>query len=304
MSQEKQKGIVAIVFANLIFGLNIPVTKSLISDWMTPMGYTMTRMIFGAVIFWIIGSFLSKEKVEGKDLFTILIGGLMGFLGTQFLFSQSLEYTTPVVFSLLMALTPVVVLLLSSIFLKEIVSKRKRIGVLISISGAALIILLSGSQEKQAINNLLGILFAVLTVLCYAGYLVITRKVSMKYKPVTIAKWMFLISTVSVMPFAFSKLENQRIYTNEANQLAFSLLAFALLFSTTIALFLMPVALKRLEASTVSVFMNLQPIIASVVAIIVGQDLLTWDKPLAAFLVLIGVYLVSTRKPKRQVEQG
>ena len=47
---------------------------------------------------------------------------------------------------------------------------------------------------------------------------------------------------------------------------------------------------------TVSVFMNLQPIVASIVAIVVGQDLFTWDKPLAALLVLAGVYLVTTKR--------
>lgn len=58
----------------------------------------------------------------------------------------------------------------------------------------------------------------------------------------------------------------------------------------------MPYSLKRLEASTVSIFMNIQPIVASAVAIVVGQDFLTWDKPFAIFLVLTGVLLVSQNK--------
>ena len=61
----------------------------------------------------------------------------------------------------------------------------------------------------------------------------------------------------------------------------------------------MPVALKRLEASTVSIFMNLQPIVASVVAVIVGQDMFSWDKPLATLLVLTGVYFVTTKKKQQ-----
>ena len=83
--------------------------------------------------------------------------------------------------------------------------------------------------------------------------------------------------------------------------MAYSFLAFALLFSTTLAFFLMPYALKRLEASTVSIFMNLQPIIASIVAVVVGQDYFTWDKPFAMLLVVIGVYLVTQNKPKRRM---
>lgn len=296
--KEKQQGLLAVLTANTIFGLNIPVTKALMDTWMTPMGYTVIRMFFGVLIFWFIGLFLSKEKVDKKDFPIILIGGLMGFIGTQFLFSQALQYTSPVTFSLLMALTPVVVLALSTIFLKEVVSAKKILGILISITGAVLIIVLGDSDGSESGNAFLGLLFSVLCVLCYAGYLVMTRKVSMKYQPVTIAKWMFLVSALIAFPFSFSELDHQVIFSGESNLMAYSFLAFALLFSTTLAFFLMPYALKRLEASTVSIFMNLQPIIASIVAVVVGQDYFTWDKPFAILLVVLGVYLVTQNKSR------
>lgn len=302
MKKEKHHGLVAIVLANTIFGLNIPVTKSLIADWMTPIGYTMTRMFFGAIIFWIIASFQRKEIVQKKDLLFLLVGGLMGFLGTQFLFSLSLKFTTPVVFSLLMALTPVVVLLLSVLLLKEIVPKQKILGIALSITGAALIILLSTTHTERGSNNTLGILFALICVLFYSGFLILTRRISMKYQPVTVAKWMFLFSAVVLLPFSFSGLQNQRVFSHETSGHAISLIAFALVFSTTIAFFLMPYALKRLEASTVSIFMNLQPIVASVFAIVVGQDIFTWDKPVALFLVISGVYLVTKRSVDYKIE--
>ncbi len=272
------------------------------ADWMTPMGYTATRMIFGAIVFWAIGAFLKQEKVERKDLVVMLLGGLIGYLGTQLLFSQSLEYTSPVIFALLMALTPVVVLLLSAIFLKEAIPFRKVIGITMSVSGAALIILLGANGSSVGSNNLLGIFFALLCVLAYSVYLIITRKISIKYQPVTIAKWMFLISAALAMPFGISEFQSQKIYTTETTGMAISLLIFALLFSSVLAFFLMPYALKRLEASTVSIFMNWQPIVASVLAIIVGQDNLTWDKPVAVLLVLSGVYLVTKQVPSTQKE--
>lgn len=294
MEIERQKGLFAILMANTIFGLNIPVTKALVSHWMSPIGYTVTRMFFGAIIFWLLSLLYKREKVARKDLFIILTGGLIGFFGTQFMFSKSLEYTTPVIFSLIMALTPVIVLILSAIFLKEGIPVRKIIGIIISITGASIIILLNRSNE-MASNNTLGIILAIACVFAYAGYLVLTRKVSITYQPITIAKWMFLISALAAFPFSFSELPAQNIYIESPNLHAYSLLIFALLFSTTLAFFLMPFALKRLEASTVSIFMNLQPIVASVVAIIIGQDVFTWDKPVATFLVVAGVYLVTTK---------
>ncbi len=298
MNTEHRHGLVAIFFANTFFGLNIPVTKALMANWMTPMGYTATRMLFGTLVFWAIGTLLKQDKVRGKDLIIILLGGLIGYVGTQFLFAQSLHYTSPVIFALLMALTPVVVLLLSAIFLKEVIPFRKVIGIGMSVSGAALIILLGTNSGASGTDNVLGIFFALLCVLAYSVYLVITRKISIKYQPVTIAKWMFLVSAVVSMPFGINEFQNQKIYTAETTGMAISLLVFALLFSSVLAFFLMPYALKRLEASTVSIFMNWQPIVASVLAIIVGQDALTLDKPVAVILVLSGVYLVTKQKPK------
>lgn len=51
--------------------------------------------------------------------------------------------------------------------------------------------------------------------------------------------------------------------------------------------------MKYLRATTVSVYMNLQPVVDSLVAIIVGQDVFSWEKPLAAVLVLSGAYIQS-----------
>jgi len=298
MSKEKLIGLSAALSANVIFGLNIPVTKILVAHWMTPMGYTATRMLFGTLVFWAIASLWSREKVAGKDLITVLTGGLLGYLGTQFFFSQSLEYTTPVIFALLISLTPVVTLLLSAFLLKEGISVRKFTGIILSISGAFLIIL-EGGNGSAGSNNALGIVFALVCVLLYSSYMVITRKVATGYTPVTVAKWMFLVSTLALLPVSYSEFPDQAIYSGEATALSIALLGFALVFSTTLAFFCMPLALKSLEAATVSIFMNLQPIVASVVAISIGQDDLTLKKGLAALLVLSGVYLVSVNRPPR-----
>lgn len=262
---------------------------------MTPIGYTTTRMIFGTIIFWVIGLFFQAEKVAPKDLLVMFVGGLFGFLGTQFLFSKSLENTSPVTFSLLMAVTPVLVFLLSALFLNEGLKRRKLLGVVISITGAGLIIL-SGQQGFDLhSNDGLGIILAVSCAILYAIYMVLTKTISVKYQPVTVAKWMLLFSAISVLPFGYNEVFSQQVFTSGITSAGVPLLLFALVFSTIIAFFLMPFALKRLPAGTVSVFMNIQPILASAVAIFIGQDIFSWDKLLAASLVLMGVYLVSKR---------
>lgn len=192
-----------------------------------------------------------------------------------------------------MAMTPIAVLVLSAMFLKEVVPVRKVFGILLSISGA-FVIILHTQGSSSASNNLLGIFFSLLCVLCYSIFLILTRKVSQRYHSITIVKWMFFISALAITPFSFSELPNQSVFSSNATIMSFLLLGFALLALTQVAL--LPVALKRLEASTASIFINLQPIVASIVAIFVGQDIFSWDKPVSAFLVLTGVYIVTRQK--------
>ena len=129
----KLKGHIAILMANVIFGLGVPVTKALLNDWVTPMGYMASRCVGATILFWVVACFLPKEHVERRDLITIMLGGLLGFFISQTLTAEALKYTTPVYFSLVAALTPVAVMILVAIFLKESVNTVKMLGVLLAI---------------------------------------------------------------------------------------------------------------------------------------------------------------------------
>ena len=105
----------AIFLANTIFGLGVPVTKLLLDEWVTPMGYMASRSLGACIVFWLIAAFMPKEHVERKDLITILAGGLLGFVISQTLTAWALDYTSPVYFSLIATLTPVAVMLCAAL---------------------------------------------------------------------------------------------------------------------------------------------------------------------------------------------
>ncbi|MGO2357233.1 DMT family transporter [Mesonia sp.] len=305
MSKQLQ-GHLAIISANIIFGLSIPITKKLIDHWVTPSSYTFMRLAVGAIIFWSIGALVKKEKVSKRDLLIIAVGGFFGFVATQLLFATALQYTTPVYFSLIMALTPILVLLMSLLFLKEIFTKNKILGVALSIGGAALIILTGGSSA-MASNNKFGIMLSFLAALSYGIYMIVTKDVSVKYKPITIIKWSFLFSAMMLFPFEILALPKQTIFTAEATLNSYLLLIFCLVFITALGFLLMPMGLKYIKATTASIYMNFQPIVASVVAILLGQDVFSWEKPMAAVLVIAGVIFVSynpDRKNKSKKSQN
>lgn len=303
LKYNKWSGHLAVLGANLIFGLNVPVTKALLTDWMTPWGYMATRTLVAVCVFWVAQCFLPKEKVKGKDLFIIAVGGIMGFVISQYLTALSLEYTSPVYFSLIVALSPVVVMLLAALFLKEPITRRKVAGVALGVVGALLLIA-EASGAAAGSNNLIGISLAVVSITTYSVYLIIMRSVAQRYSAVTQMKWMFLFTAIILLPLGLNELDQQTIYSSAWGWDGVLELAFVALFSTAIGYFLMPFGMKYLRATTVSVYMNLQPVVASVAAIFVGQDIFSWEQPIAAALVIAGAYVVTTSRSKDDMRQS
>jgi drug/metabolite transporter (DMT)-like permease len=295
MNKHQIEGHAAVMTANVIFGLGVPVTKYLLDQWVTPMTYMATRCIGAALIFWVISLFLPKERAEWKDLFVIMLGGLLGFVISQTLTAWALDFTTPVYFSLIATLTPVATMLMAAMFLNEKITGTKTLGVVLAILGAALMVFV-GWVGGAGRNDLLGIILAILSVLTWVVYLLITRKVSQKYTAVTQMKWIFLVSTIAVLPFSWREFPATALYGGQADWTGIAAMAFIVVFATVLGYFMIPFAMQYLKATTVSIYTNIQPVVASLVAIAIGQDLMTWDKPVAAVLVLLGAWLVTKEK--------
>ena len=136
----KQNQVVAghllIIFTQVVLGLNIPLTRDILLNYLSAFAYIGIR---GDVTADRTDLRKKRQKIERKDFMLILLGGFLGFVFSQYLTSLSLKYTTPVYFSLILALSPVVVLILQSIFFNEEITKRKMHGIAFGIFGAAIL---------------------------------------------------------------------------------------------------------------------------------------------------------------------
>lgn len=297
MDKHKIEGHSAVLLANVIFGLGVPATKLLLDEWVSPMAYMATRCMGAAAIFWLISLFMPRERVERRDLLVIMGGGLLGFVVSQTLTAWALHFTTPVYFSIIATLTPVATMVCAALLIGERLSLRGALGVVIGVVGALLMVMV-GWQGGSGMNDLLGIGLAVLSLLTWAVYLIITRKVSVKYTAVTQMKWVFLVSTLAVLPFSWTDLQASRLYSSQWAWSGVAEMAFIVVFATVAGFFAIPFALRYLKTTTVSVYTNLQPIVASFVAIAIGQDLLSWDKPVSLPLVLLSAWIVTNSQQK------
>ena len=292
MQNHRLQAHAAVLLANIIFGLGVPVTKLLLDQWVSPMAYMATRCLGAAAIFWLISLFLPREKVAPRDLTVIILGGLLGIVVSQTLTAWALTFTTPVYFSLIATLTPVATMLCATLFIGEKISTRGVVGVALGVAGAMLMVFV-GWQGGSGKNDILGIALTLLSMFTWAVYLIITRKVSARYTAVTQMKWVFLASAIAVLPFSLTDLQSAPLYSVATQWSGLAEMAFIVVFATVAGYFAIPFAMRYLKATTVSVYTNLQPIVASLVAIALSQDVLTWDKPVALVLVLLSAWLVT-----------
>lgn len=262
---------------------------------MSPQVITAARMLFGAAAFWILAPFFPKERVERKDWWLFILGGII-LAATLIAFAEAFRFTSPCYMSLMSATSPLLVMLMAAVFLKEPISLRKSVGVLFGIGGALMIVMFSFGNDANATP--IGLSLCFLNILFYATYLIVTRRISQKYSPVTLMKWMFLIGCVICVPIAVPHVGDSPMLYQSAPTVIWLSFIFVLVFSTVVAYFLLPVGLRYLRPTTVSMYSNLQPVVTAIVAIAFGQDIFTWNKPVALVLIIIGVYLVTTSRAK------
>jgi drug/metabolite transporter (DMT)-like permease len=296
---KRYLALIAAFLATTIYGINHTVAKEVMPVYIGSSGFIMLRLLGATLIFWLISLFTPNEKIEKKDFLKILIASILGMCVNMLAFFRGLELSTPINSGIIITLSPVLVLILSYFFLKEKVTVKKIIGILIGFSGAVFLILNSSKTGINAPNIPLGNSFFLLNASAYAGYLIVIKPLTSKYNIFTLMKWLFLIGLVLSTPITF----NQFVEVNwtELPWFAIWRMAYVVIGTTFLTYLFNVYALKTLSPTTVGSFIYLQPIITIGFALITGNDILDTTKLFSCLLVFIGIYLVSIRNKNNQL---
>ena len=289
------KAHLALLVTTLIFGMHYSIAKGLMPGSFQPMQLLFLRSFGALVVYWVFQLFFKSEKVESHDLFMLALCGLFGFAANQALFYEGLNLTTPVDASIIHVLNPVFVLIFASILIHEKITTLKIVGIALGAAGA-LILILYGRSVNMSTNSFAGNILVMLNMLCYALYLVLIKPLVTKYHPITVLKWVSFFGFLCILPFmvkGMTQINFQSITTK-----AWLGVGYVIIFNTVIAYLLINFALKTVEASMVSFYTYLQPVIASVMSVSLGTESITYPKIIAAILIFGGVFLVNRNNVK------
>ncbi len=239
------------------------------------------------------GCLCQKKKLRLGDFPRIIAAAFFGVAFNMLTFFKGLSLTSPISAAVIMVSTPMIVLTLSAIIMKERMQKRKVFGIVLGLIGTAFLILY-GKSIGNATNAGLGNFLVLVNAISYGFYLIVVKKLMDKYNAFTFVKWIYLFGFLMVLPFGWN--EFQAVNWAAVPEVIGWKIGFVVIFSTFLTYLLNLLSMKELKPTTVAVFIYLQPLFATIFAIGLGKDELSLVKIGSALLIFTGVYLVTMKK--------
>lgn len=287
---KRNLALIAATLVSVIYGVTFTVAKDVMPAFVKPFGFIVLRVGGSTLLFWICSLFVRKEKIALIDFPRIVAAAFFGVALNMLTFFEGLSLTSPIMASVLMVTTPMLVLVLSAFIIKEKIIGKKAFGILLGLIGTVLLILY-GKAVGNGENALWGNFLVFINAVSYALYLILVKKLMDRYNPFSFVKWIYLFGFIMVLPFGWEQL-SQVNWPEMPIDITIKVV-FVVVISTFLTYLLNLLSMKELKPTTVAVFIYLQPFFATVFAIALGKDELSLVKLLSALLIFVGVYLVT-----------
>jgi drug/metabolite transporter (DMT)-like permease len=297
MVKQNFRAHLAMLSATILFGANYWIAKGLMPNHLLPMQIIFLRILGTLIIAWIIQLSIKELRVlriDRADYPRLILISLLGVAINQMMFFTGLNHTTPVDAAIINSVNPILVLVFAAWLLKERIGTTRLTGILLGAAGALMLILLGNPLSLKG-GNLSGNIFVAGNTIAWGLYLVLAKPLVVKYNPLLMMRWMFLIGFIGVIPFSIRQALEIKFSTFDTYTW-FSIF-YIIIGTTFMAYFFITYSLKRLSSSVVAYYTYLQPVLVAVIGIMVFAEKISWIKILSALLVFAGIYFV-TRKNK------
>lgn len=297
MKEGEWKGHLSTLAAAALFALMSPVSKAVMEGGAVDgLALATLRISGSALLFWALSCFVQRERIRREDWPALLGMSLCGMALNQYLYVVGIQHTSPTNACVITTSTPVMTLLLAALFLREPLTRARVLGVLLASLGALVLIVGSASTGGKG-GHPLGDGLCLLSQLFAACYFVFFRSVIRRYSMVTLMKWLFTLSAVATLPFFAGKLASvpwASLSTGEGLGIA-----YVVGVGTFLCYLLLILGQRSLSPAVVSTYNNVQPAVAAMAGVLMGLDILTWEKLLAMLLIAVGVWKV-THSPRKE----
>ncbi|PWL32579.1 MAG: EamA/RhaT family transporter [Fluviicola sp. XM-24bin1] len=293
------KAHLALFLVNALYGANHVVAKDVMAGEMEPNAFIFFRAAGAVLLFWLVKSIFVKEKVARKDLFLMALCGLFGVALNQLFFFNGLNLTSSINTGIIMTVNPILVVILSYFILKEKITWRKSVGILIGATGAVLLTLTGASG---ATDSAIGDLFIFINAASYAMYLVLVKPLMARYKPVTVITWVFTFGLCYVAMYPPSLMEVSQMDFSAISGTEWGVIVYVIIGVTFLTYLLTVYGLQYVSPAVSSAYIYLQPVLVMFFAVFFSAmgwaedytDSISWEKIGYMLLIFVGVFLTGS----------
>lgn len=284
------------------WGLMAPLGKDAMTHGLDGLTMVSFRVLGGCILFWLTSFFVKKEQVPMKDKLMFIGAAIFGLVTNQCCYTIGLSITSPINASIVTTSMPIFAMILAAIILKEPITGKKALGVLMGCSGALILILTSAAHTSDKVGDIRGDLLCLAAQFSFALYLSLFNPLIRRYSVFTTNKWMFLWGTLFVIPFTFSHV--QQVVSQPIPASSWWEAAYVVVCGTYLGYILTMIGQKTLRPTVVSVYNYVQPIVSVVVSVLTGLGILKPSHALAVILVFTGVWLVTKSRSRQDAERA
>ena len=315
------QGHLLMLIAASMWGMMAPLGKDAMANGIGGLNMVALRVSGAALLFWLtsfLQSLSSRPSGKGgqavtdsnaapgdqapslflpsggrRELLWLFGAGMFAIVLNQCNYIIGLSITSPLNASIMTTTMPIITMVLSALILKERVTSRKVLGLLLGCLGALAIILTSAGGAREG-GVLLGDLMCIAAQTSYAFYLTRFKGVIGRHSAITCQKWMMLFASLVVLPFALPSL--MAVPWSELTLTTYLETAFVVVGGTFFSFLCCTTAQRILSPTVIAMYNYVQPIVACTLSVLLGLGIFGWSHVAAIVLVFSGVYLVTHKK--------
>ena len=283
------------------WGLMSPVGKDAMLHGFDGITMVSFRVAGACLLFWIASLFAPKEQVPWRDRLMFIGAALTGSLFNQCCFTIGLSITSPINASIVTTSMPIFAMILAALILREPITGKKALGVLMGCSGALILILSSAAHADARVGDIRGDLLCLFAQFSFALYLSLFNPLIKRYNVFTVNKYMFSWATLMLLPL--SSYHVYGVISQPIPLLTWIEVGYVVVCGTFFCYILTMIGQRTLRPTVVSVYNYVQPIVAVAASLIMGISTMKLTHVLAVVLVFSGVWLVVKSKSRKDIEE-
>jgi drug/metabolite transporter (DMT)-like permease len=284
------------------WGLMAPIGKDAMNNGFDGLTMVTFRVVGACLLFWLAAFFAPKEHVPRKDKLMFIGAAVFGLLLNQCCYTIGLSITSPINASIVTTSMPIFAMLLAALILKEPITGKKALGVMMGCSGALILILTSAAHASDKVGDIRGDLLCLFAQFSFALYLSLFNPLIRRYNVFTINKYMFSWASLMLLPFTFTHVSE--VVAKPIPAMSWLEVAYVVVIGTFFCYILTMVGQRTLRPTVVSVYNYVQPIVSVAASLLMGIGVVKPTHALAVVLVFSGVWLVTKSKSRKDMEEA